>query len=762
MRQLSVDELSNLLQGPTEPERRLFKPAIFDLNEREDAEPFLFLLRSGRVQLVNDHIHLQCAELLEARSPGQKPSQTQIDALVSRLGGGERPERMGIWVHYPWSSTLVHTLAEAEFRELRLSRNRHKIMAPEQSCLSKCRIGIVGLSVGHVVAVTLALEGIGTHFRLADPDLVSLSNLNRIPATIGTLGLNKAVAAARRMYELDPFIDVEVFTEGLTETNREQFLDGGDPLDLLIEECDDLFTKVSAREHARRFAIPVVMATNDRGLLDIERFDREPDRPVMHGLLGDTESESLRGLSTENKAPFLLRVLGADMSARMAASLIEIDRTITGWPQLGSGTTFDAGAVANASRRILLGDLTDSGRFVLDLEQLIRNGASLHRRSAPATIPSQVTQARRCQSPIPSRGAASLSEDELKWLVDLAATAPSGGNSQPWVFSASADGLLCCEVNAKRATSFLDFDGGAAVAACGAALCNLEIAAAWLGLAVETTWPETPKQGRLFEARFERRPYVRTEIPLEVLRSRCTNRNLGSRVPLSDSERSQLLAVAERSRCLLQTVTDPNALEAIAAILGDVDRFRFLCPPLHEEMMSELRWTPEDVEVTGDGIDVETLGLAPSDLVGLKLVARRSVVEVLKMLGAGRRLATLSRRAVDAASAVVLLSVPGTDRHASFEGGRAFQRVWLEATMMGVAMQPMSAAPYLFARLERGHHDGFSEAEQEELASLHARYRQVFPRRNGETEVLLFRIAKAPEWVHTSRRRRLEDVLRFS
>jgi hypothetical protein len=48
----------------------------------------------------------------------------------------------------------------AWFRTVRLDRNRHLITASEQERLAALRIGVVGLSVGHAIAYTLAQEGV--------------------------------------------------------------------------------------------------------------------------------------------------------------------------------------------------------------------------------------------------------------------------------------------------------------------------------------------------------------------------------------------------------------------------------------------------------------------------------------------------------------------------------------------------------------------------------------------------------------------------
>ena len=63
-------------------------------------------------------------------------------------------------------------------REIRIDRNRYKITAAGQARLAGAKIGIIGLSMGNMAAITFALEGIGRHFRLADFDRLSLSNLN--------------------------------------------------------------------------------------------------------------------------------------------------------------------------------------------------------------------------------------------------------------------------------------------------------------------------------------------------------------------------------------------------------------------------------------------------------------------------------------------------------------------------------------------------------------------------------------------------------
>ena len=275
-------------------------------------------------------------------------------------------------MHYPWRRTVVRVLGPRGFDQLRLDRNRNKITSEEQARFRDLRVGVVGLSVGHAVAHTLALEGLCGELRLADFDELDLSNLNRVPSSVFDLGVNKAVAAARRIAELDPYLRVQVFPDGVNAATLDGFLDG---LDLVVEECDSIDTKLLIRQHARARGIPVVMETSDGGVLDVERFDLEPDRPVFHGLLGEMETADVADMTVEQKSTIAATLLEpTKLTPRMIASVPEIGRTLSTWPQLGGDVALGGAAVTAAVRAFGRGEPLPSGRRRIDLDSLVRTG----------------------------------------------------------------------------------------------------------------------------------------------------------------------------------------------------------------------------------------------------------------------------------------------------------------------------------------------------------------------------------------------------
>lgn len=348
-----------------------FIPRIFNPKEERDRQEMEELKKDSSVRII-DSIESQIRELFKLRDPENFGSYQDLPAKIHNYLG-ENPSEYGVWVYYPWKHSLVHIVGEVEFIELRTNRNLYKITAEEQRLLSTKTIGVVGLSVGNSVALTLAMERIGGHFILADFDHLEVSNLNRIRSGLPDLDIQKTVIAARQITEIDPFLNVTIFSEGLTQENMDAFLNPEKGMDLLVEVCDSIHLKVKSRLKARQLKIPVVMDTNDRGMVDIERFDLEPNRPIFHGLVDEEKLASLEKLEAEEMLKVVSQIISVEnVSERLKKSMPEIGKTITSWPQLASGVSLGGAISANVSRRILLNHFRNSGRFYVDLDQTIK------------------------------------------------------------------------------------------------------------------------------------------------------------------------------------------------------------------------------------------------------------------------------------------------------------------------------------------------------------------------------------------------------
>lgn len=692
-----------------------YRPLILDPGDPDD-ERALAGLRSMPHIEFNDLRGLLATEFARLNDPPE-------------TGEGPADDR---WVYYPWRRSVTVLPGPRTFRAIRLDRNRNKLTRAEQQQLRTLTIGVVGQSVGHAIAYTLAQEGACGALRLADFDELELSNLNRVPATLFDIGVNKAIVTARRIAELDPYLPVEVRGGGLDPDTVDDFVEG---LGIVVEECDSLDIKLLVRESARRRKLPLIMETSDRGLLDVERFDLDPDRQPFHGLLGDIAAPQLRGLSTRDKAPHVVSLLGArDLSPRMAGSLVEVGETLNSWPQLGGDVVLGAASVATAVRRIGLGRPLRSGRTRLDIEQALDD-------LAEPDLDGDETAETEPEPTAP-----------LDPILECARRAPSGGNIQPWSLHSTANEIRI-ELDPQYTTA-MDIGYRGSAVAVGAALYNARVAAAAhdrLGPHAFVETPDTPLTAVLHTGTGTD-PVLAADYPYVLTRE--TNRRLGHGGRIPEPVLAELTAAAHAENARLRIAATGTALSALAEILAESDRIRYLTPRLHREMFAELRWPGDDY---ADGIDTRSLELAPDERAAMQIGRRADVMAQLHSWSAGAALGDYARDRVRSSSAVVAVTYrrESGDRGGGLTGyaraGAAVGRVWVQAQRSGLAVQPMSPV-FLFAR-NRTELDVLSPAYADRLSTLQGRLLEILEVPEQESVALVLRLSYAAAASVRSRRR---------
>ena len=154
----------------------------------------------------------------------------------------------------PTSARPVFSYDEA------FGRNLGWVTPAEQQALRGKRVAIAGLGgVGGVHVLTLARLGVGK-MHLADYDVFDLANFNRqIGASVSTLGQPKIEVLAGMARDINPDIELRLFSEGVSAGNLDAFLAG---VDVFVDGLD--FFAFEARERTfaacRAAGIPAITA----------------------------------------------------------------------------------------------------------------------------------------------------------------------------------------------------------------------------------------------------------------------------------------------------------------------------------------------------------------------------------------------------------------------------------------------------------------------------------------------------------------------
>jgi len=760
-----MKNLASLLASSKE-QQQTYIPLLLRLNNPADKQTFDALINEGKVSFVYDEMYGQLQELVKSLHPSIKIKKEEYPALIDKHLAGKDINEYGVWVYYPWNQRLVHLLDDEEFIEVRTNRNRYKITKEEQDKLRTKKIGIVGLSVGQSIALTMAMERICGELRLADFDTAELSNLNRIRTGTQNLGLNKTIIAAREILEIDPFLNIKIFNDGLHAGNMDEFFLGDGKLDLFVEVCDGLDVKIESRYKARELQIPVVMDTNDRGMMDVERFDIDPDRPVLHGLADGLDPDNIKDLTNEEKIPYILRMIGADtISTRLKASMLEVEQSINTWPQLASSVTLGGALTTDVSRRILLDQYHDSGRYYIDLDDLIKDEKGKDTAAIPASYigPPQLTRddlLSAVENFNPKNAGVILPEDTISSIVKAGIVAPSGGNSQPWKLLYTDKGLFVFH-DEHFSYSLLDFNNLGSYVGIGAVIENISIKASALGFdSICDYFPVKNDHRIVAHIAFKKGETSATAKYLEPgIAIRVTNRDLAAKQPLPKDFYDKLkTAISTYEGAELSIVDDELLMKELGKILASAEMLRIIHPRGHyDTFTNELRWTPEEINQKRDGLDVNSLGATNSELAGFKVASDTAAIAFLRQLKGGGAFTKMVNKSVAVSSALGIITMPKYSELDFLQGGRAVERIWIEANLAGVSFQPISQLMFLLARLAHGTDGMLDGYFGEELGKLNTRLNTLLPYLANKQPVFMFRLDKAGEPKVRSLRRPIES-----
>ena len=338
-----------------------------------------FIRRHPGITVIDEYASL-LEELFQLRNPSTRMTGTNPEAVQAFIRKVTRsnPATHGTWFSYPWTNTLIHTLPAAMHQEVRTGRNPLLITKQEQRAFYDATVGVMGMSVGSHVALTIAMTGGARTIKLADRDVISGSNLNRIRAGFDVVGIPKVIAVARQIALINPYATVRVFNSGITDGNIARFIAGPPKLSLLVEEMDNPYFKFRSRELTKRHRIPLIMAAdNGDGIIThVERYDTDRSLKPFNGIMGNLTAAKVKELDQRQLIGVIAQTVGAERSVeRMQSSVLKVGRELYSWPQLGTAATLCGTVLAALARRIIVGDGDiRSGIYDVSLDAIFEHG----------------------------------------------------------------------------------------------------------------------------------------------------------------------------------------------------------------------------------------------------------------------------------------------------------------------------------------------------------------------------------------------------
>ena len=361
-----------------------------------------------------------------------------------------------------------------------------------------------------------------------------------------------------------------------------------------------------------------------------------------------------------------------------------------------------------------------------------------------------------------------ISVDTFDRLVAAASRAPSADNMQAWAFTLAGDA-----VEARLEPSRVlptDVHQMFAWIGLGAAVENLVIAAAQEGFSAGVDYPPELAQqsGPSAATNLDAAVTVRLTPggpgnPLAAwIEPRETNRALFAKEPIVAAVLAELSHATSDLTAGVHWVSGAASLDLMARMDARSTYLRLEHQPLHDELFDILRFSRREMEEERFGLEFEGIGV-PYALVRLaRLLRYPSVMKLVSRLGIGRAVARQLAAKLRAAGAVCLVTARMPGPAGYVEAGRAMERLWLEATARGLAVQPHGVLPQYLTKLD-DEPDGFTPRFADVMRQHREPFARLFPCQPDERPAIVLRVGRAASRParHTVRLP-LEQVIRLS
>lgn len=300
----------------------------------------------------------------------------------------------------------------------------------------------------------------------------------------------------------------------------------------------------------------------------------------------------------------------------------------------------------------------------------------------------------------------------LEAILNLARWAPSGDNTQPWRFEILGDEHILVHGFDTRDHVVYDLDGHASQLAVGALLETLTIAAsAWQRRVSISRRDNTPDTHLLFDVHFQQDENLAPDVLLESIEKRVVQRRAMSTRPLGAAQKSTLVECLPEGYKVIWYENFAQRWQ-LARFMFDNAKVRLIIPEGFAVHRAVIQWgarfSEDRIPDQAVGVDPMTARLMRWAMVSwprlrflntylLGHLAPRVQLDLIPGISCAAHFALLAPKPIF-----------GIDDYIA--AGHVLQRFWLNATRLGLLIQP-EMTPVIFTRYHRQGH-GFTEVKK--------------------------------------------------
>lgn len=341
-------------------------------------------------------------------------------------------------------------------------------------------------------------------------------------------------------------------------------------------------------------------------------------------------------------------------------------------------------------------------------------------------------------------------------LVELAHTAPSADNSQPWKLTWDGS-VLSVGYDSKRVTGKTFPAGSSATLLSIGSVVEIIMKAVsdWQinhELVISETLPDS--QGIYARISLDTGEEAKqTEITSDLIRHRHTNRLPYSQKKIPN-HLSQELEAFEQNTARVSIFCAPDKIKKIGHLVREASEVRFQTEEVHRWLDRSLRFSTKSA-AQGDGMDVSTLGLPPGGKLFLALIRKWSRMYWLNKIGIYKLVSIIDAAPIYRATAILAVNATAGSAESTLDAGRLMTRAWIHLNAAGLSAHPYYVIPDQIDRLRK---NGVPTKLRPQAEKIETQYNELCDIEKSETVHMLLRIGYPKRQPRLSQRLQLDAV----
>lgn len=324
--------------------------------------------------------------------------------------------------------------------------------------------------------------------------------------------------------------------------------------------------------------------------------------------------------------------------------------------------------------------------------------------------------------------------------------APSGDNSQPWRFVVSNSTLRIYNLPDKD-NPYLNFMQSGSLIAHGALLKNIEIASPKIGLTPKIKlFPQSNDSNLISEILFEELEKPFTSYLLEFIPKRATNRRFYENKPLVDKDSILLKESGVFEDVSLHFINDVEN-KKIAGQAGSAAEIIILENELlHSYLFKDIMWSEKQERKERHGLYIKTMEFNFIQRFLFKLASNKTLMKFAIKIKFPYFIAKQDAVLYSSGSVLGLLTLKKIIPENFIKLGMKMQDVWLKATSLGLAFQPITAILFLNFKIQNDPNDQVLNQKHKDI--VFKSYHDIFSAFNldsDEKPFIMFRIGYAKD-----------------